>query len=272
MTTQRPSILVGCDGSPESATALAWAADHARRTNGSLHLVSCWEWPTLQGAPITYGQWQPESECTSRLARLRTSVDLPDNRVTTDVVRGHPAHVLVRRAADVDLVVVGTHGLGAVSRLILGSVSAYCAGHSPVPVAVVRESPGRRGVLVGVDGSESAGVALRWAMDYADSALEPLTVMQTIEPSVGGDRETRRQLRELVEKAHADRGSAVMSGVRIRVLEGNPAHVLVEQSKYASVTVVGRRGAGGFLRLVVGSVAAALAHHGQSTVVITPGP
>lgn len=272
MTTQRPSILVGCDGSPESATAVGWAVDHARRTNGTLHLISCWEWPTLQGAPITYGQWQPEGECRSRLDRLRTSADLSDDRVSTDVVRGHPAHVLVRRAADVDLLVVGTHGLGAVSRLLLGSVSAYCAAHSPVPVAVVRESPGRRGVLVGVDGSESARVALRWAMDYADAALEPLTVMQTVEPSVDGDRETRRQLRELVEKEQADRGAAVISGLRIRVLEGNPAHVLVEQSKYASVTVVGRRGAGGFRRLLVGSVATALAHHGQSTVVLTPGP
>src|SRR5690349_10283360 len=114
MTTQQPSILVGCDGSPESATALAWAVDHARRTNGHLRVITCWEWPTLQGAPITYGQWQPESECQARLARLRKSVDLPDDSVSADVVRGHPAHILVRRAADADLVVVGTHGLGAV--------------------------------------------------------------------------------------------------------------------------------------------------------------
>lgn len=271
MTTQQPSILVGCDGSPESMTALAWAADHARRANGSLRLVTCWEWPTLQGAPITYGQWDPESDCRARLARLQQFVDLPAERVTSDVIRGHPAWVLVHRANDYDLLVVGTHGQGAVSRLILGSVSAHCASRSPVPVAIVRPESGR-GVLVGVDGSESAREALRWAMDYADANGEPLTVMQAVEPSVAGHAKTRQALHELVAKEDADRGRLLTADVRIRVIDGNPAQVLVEQSKHAGVTVVGRRGGGGFHRLLVGSVAAALSHHGQSTVVLTPGP
>ena len=272
MTTQRPSILVGCDGSPESAVALTWAADRARDTDGNLHLVTCWEWPTLQGAPVTYGQWDPERACQSRLDRLRTIVELPPERVSPEVIRGHPAHVLVRRAHEADLLVVGTHGLGAVSRLILGSVSGYCASHSPVPVAVVRPDSGRRGVLAGVDGSESARDALRWAMDYADAAQQPLTVVQTVEPSVAGHDETRRGLHEFVDKVQADRGVPVTVKMRLRVLEGNPAQVLVEQSKHVGVTVVGRRGGGGFHRLLVGSVAAALAHHGQSTVVLTPSP
>ena len=272
MRTQRPFILVGCDGSPESALALEWAADYARRTDGRLNLVTCWEWPTLQGAPVTYGQWDPERDCKARLDRLRKTVDLPSERVAVDVIRGHPAHVLVERARDADLLVVGTHGQGAVSRLILGSVSGYCASHSPVPVAVVRPGPDGDGVLVGVDGSESAQAALAWAMDYAEAVQSPLTVMQTVEPSVGGHDELRGCLVELVDKVQADRGTPTGVKTRVRVLEGNPAQVLVEQSRHAGVTVVGRRGGGGFRRLLVGSVASALAHHGQSTVVLTPGP
>ena len=270
--TQRPSIIVGCDGSPESETALDWAADYVRRANGSLHLLSCWEWPTLQGAPVTYGRWDPEGECKSRVARLRAWVDLPDDRVTADVVRGEPAHVLVRRAREAELLVVGTHGLSVVPRLLIGSVSAHCASHSPAPVAVVREAAGRRGVLVGVDGSESSRVALSWAMDYADVTQQPLTVIQTVEPSVEGHATTRRQMREIVEKEQAERGGPVEAGVRIRVLEGDPKDVLVEQSKRVAVTVVGRHGAGSLHRILAGSVASALTHHGHSTVVLTPRP
>lgn len=252
--------------------ALDWAADYAGKANGSLHLVACWEWPTLQGAPVTYGRWDPEHDCESRLMRLRQSLDLPDDRTSADVVRGEPAHVLVRRARDAELLVVGTHGLSVVPRLLLGSVSAYCATHSPAPVAVVRDTAGRRGVLVGVDGSESSRVALSWALDYADVTKQPLTVMQTVEPSVDGHASTRRQLRELVEKELAELGRPVEAAMRIRVLEGDPAHVLVEQSKRVAVTVVGRHGAAPLRRILVGSVASALAHHGHSTVVLTPRP
>jgi nucleotide-binding universal stress UspA family protein len=41
-------------------------------------------------------------------------------------------------AADADLLVVGTHGSGALKQLILGSVSNYCAHHSTCPVVLVR--------------------------------------------------------------------------------------------------------------------------------------
>ncbi|HET7310655.1 MAG TPA: universal stress protein [Mycobacteriales bacterium] len=288
MTVQRPSILVGCDGSPESATALVWAADHARATGGSLHLLAAWEWPTFQGTPITYGRWDPATDCRARLARLRESADLPADRVSCEVLRGNAAHLLVDRGHDADLLVVGTHGMGAVSRVLLGSVSTYCATHSPVPVVIVRgRNPRARGVLVGVDDSDSARSALKWAMDYADLIRQRLTVVNVIEPlalPIGPGfpaavttsapatvhREARRALRELVAKAEADRGRPVGMGVTVRVLDGHPAHVLAWESKRANVTVVGRHGAGGLHRLVVGSVASALAHHGESTVVLTP--
>lgn len=290
MTMQRPSILVGCDGSPESETAVAWAADHARESGGSLHLLAAWEWPTFQGAPITYGRWDPAVDCRARLARLRESAELPADRMMVEVLRGHAAHLLVERAQQADLLVVGTHGMGAVSRLLLGSVSTYCATHSPVPVAIVRRgNPRARGVLVGVDDSEGARGALRWAMDYADLVGQRLTVVNVVEPlalpigpgfpaavttypPVTVHREARRSLRELVEKVEADRGRPVAKGVTVRVLDGHPAHALAWESKRAFVTVVGRHGAGGLHRLVVGSVASALAHHGESTVVLTPTP
>ena len=288
MTSYRPSILVGCDGSAHSETALEWALEYARQTGGSLRLTSAWEWPTFQGAPITYGRWGPDHECRELVTRLRVSIgELSADRVSTAVLRGNPGHVLVDQAETADLLVVGTHGMGAVSRLMLGSVSTFCANHSPAPVAIVRKTyPPVRGVLVGVDGSDSARNALRWAMDYADLVGQQLRAIHVMEPaavpvapgvpavvtypSMSKHREAREWLHEFVAKAEADRGRHVAAGVACRVLIGNPTQVLPWESEGAILIVVGRRGSGGLHRLLVGSVAGALVHHGHSTVVLTP--
>lgn len=288
MTGTRPRILVGCDGSPESEAALEWADRYARETDGSISIVSAWQWPMFQDAPITYGRWDPETSCKQTLARLIARLDLPETLLSTEVARGHPGHVLTERSHDCDLLVVGTHGLGALSRLVLGSVSAYCATHATSPVAVVHgpEAGLRRGVLVGVDDSPSALAALRWAMDYADLVHQRLIVVHVTEPPApplpsgypisfnypreAAHQQVRRWMRDVVEKQEAERGGEVRAGVSFRVLEGNAARLMVDQSKRATLTVCGRRGAGGFRRLLLGSVASALAHHGQSTIVITP--
>lgn len=288
MTGTRPAVLVGCDGSTESETALAWAARYAQDTGGSVDIVSSWQWPTFQDAPITYGNWDPQKVCTDTLARARTTVDLPDDRVSTQAVHGQPARILTERSSNSDLLVVGTHGLGALSRMVLGSVSAYCATHASCPVAVVR-APGvkpRRGVLVGLDDSASAVSALRWAMDYADLVHQPLIVVHVAEPPAppipsgypvtftypreAVHRQIRHWIGDVVDKEQAERGRDVLAGVTVRVVDGNPAQVMVEHSERATLTVCGRRGAGGFRRLLLGSVASALAHHGQSTIVVTP--
>lgn len=278
MTTHRPQVIVGCDGSPESQRALEWSVDYTRATGGGLNIVSTWQWPTFQDVPITYGRYSPDDDCRSRVQRLRAAADLPPDQVESTVVRGHPAQVLLALSKDADLVVVGSHGLGVMSRLVLGSVSARVATHAECPVAIVRDSPARDehyGVLAAVDESACAQRALRWAMDYADLAGQPLRVVRAaelpIQPHASeAERRTQHWLEEFVDKEQADRGREVIAGVSIDLLSGNPPRVLVEESAQASVTVCGRRGSGGFQRLVIGSVASALAHHGHSTVVIVP--
>ena len=290
MSGTRPAVLVGCDESGDSATALEWAARYAQDTGGSLRVVSAWQWPTFQDAPITYGQWDPERSCRQNLVRLRATVDLADDRVSTEVVHGPPARILTDRSIDSDLLVVGTHGFGALTRMVLGCVSAYCTMHARCPVAVVREAGAkpRRGILVGLDDSADALAALRWAMDYADLVHQPLIVVHAAEPPAppipsgypvtftypreAVHRQIRQWIRDVVDKQQAERGQDVAAGISVRVVDGNPARIMVEQSERAALTVCGRRGGGGFRRLLLGSVASALAHHGQSTVVVTPRP
>lgn len=288
MTTRPARIVVGCDGSPDSRDAVRWAADYVKRVDGALELVSAWEWPSFQDVPIVYGGYDPRATCQHFLDRMRQDVDLEDDQVTLTVVKGHPARVLVDHVSTTDLLVVGSHGQGVFSRLVLGSVSARCAAHAPCPVVIVRQPeklPPRPHVLVGVDDSPSARAALRWAVDYADLTLSPLTLLRAVEspppippgypvtfshPREDLHNSIRSWLRELIDKEQADRGRELAAGVRLLVMDGNAAHIMVDESTSAALTVVGRRGAGGFRRLLIGSVASALAHHSHSTVVVVP--
>ncbi len=58
-------------------------------------------------------------------------------KITSRVVEGHPAAVLIEVAAEADLLVVGSRGLGGFRGMLLGSVSAQCVHHARCPVVVV---------------------------------------------------------------------------------------------------------------------------------------
>ena len=54
---------------------------------------------------------------------------------------GNPGHGIIKQAKEVhaDLIVMGTRGLGAIRRTILGSVSDYVLHHSHIPVAICHQ-------------------------------------------------------------------------------------------------------------------------------------
>jgi len=60
--------------------------------------------------------------------------------VETDVLIGEPGRMIVELAEKLsaDLVVMGTHGRGGVSRLLLGSVADYVLRHAPCPVLTIK--------------------------------------------------------------------------------------------------------------------------------------
>ena len=62
-------------------------------------------------------------------------------RITTNVVSGLPKKEILEKAEsfDADLIVVGSQGQGALSRLLLGSVSQYLATHAKCSVLIARD-------------------------------------------------------------------------------------------------------------------------------------
>ena len=135
-------IVVGVDGSPGSLAALEWAVDEARRRQARLDVVHVWDVPMLAYSaitPVVTGIDEGELESAAREVLDKLVAGLPhDVTVEPILARGTAASVLLETARGADLVVVGSRGHGGFVGLLLGSVSAALAHHSPCPVVIVR--------------------------------------------------------------------------------------------------------------------------------------
>ena len=142
------------------------------------------------------------------------------------------------------------------------------------------------GIVVGVDGSAHSERALDWAMREAAIRSAPLTVL-TVHPvsvSLSGlsplrypedrpaEEKARQAVQEMVEKVCAQAGASSPASVTVRVVSGTAAEELIDASHDADLLVLGSRGAGGFSRLLLGSVSTQAAHHSRCPVVIVPDP
>lgn len=137
-------ILVGVDGSHESAAALRWALDEARLRGGAIRAVAAWDFPAM-----TAGSMDPDPGVYARGAEQAVDMvirglDTGGVPLTKQVVRGQPARVLLEAAEDADLLVVGSRGHGGFAGLLLGSVSAQAVHHSPCTTVVVRPGMHRK--------------------------------------------------------------------------------------------------------------------------------
>ena len=143
-----PRIVVGVDGSPSSRAALRWAVGQAALTGGAVHAVMAWHVPVALSrsvwAPISVDEWDNLVEDTHKALDAVISEEVqPTDRhwVTTHVVNGHPAEVLLDAADDADLLVVGSRGHGGFADALLGSVGQYCVHHAHCPVLIMRGEP-----------------------------------------------------------------------------------------------------------------------------------
>jgi nucleotide-binding universal stress UspA family protein len=135
-------------------------------------------------------------------------------------------------------------------------------------------------VVVGVDGSESALRAVRWAAGEAARRRVPLRLLhichlvpvrhpRQVSPPADFQAAILDQGRHwLTEAAEAARRVSPDLPVTSDVRDGVPADVLITESRTAQLVVLGSRGLGGFTAMLVGSVAVALAAHGHCPAVV----
>jgi len=185
-------ILVGVDGSAESDAAVAWAVAEARaRGCGLIVLHACesryyglWTTTRTLRAGLRAMAQPLVDDAIALAARLDAAVPVRGN-----VLVASPTRTLLRLSTRVPLIVVGRSGRGAISRLLLGSVTRHLMANSSCPVVAVGCPPetddvGTFGRVVAVvDTSSGNQQTLRFAFDEAHIRNAPVHVLYPMRPS-----------------------------------------------------------------------------------------
>jgi nucleotide-binding universal stress UspA family protein len=140
---------------------------------------------------------------------------------------------------------------------------------------------GQDKIVVGVDGSDSSKQALRWAVRQAEltgASVEALTAwdfpksLGMLAPMSDGFN-PEAEAREVLTAAIEDTvGASPPVAVSAAVVRGHPALSLVAASKSASLLVVGSRGHGEFVGMMIGSVSEYCVANAACPVVVIRGP
>jgi nucleotide-binding universal stress UspA family protein/mono/diheme cytochrome c family protein len=146
MTLDIKRILVPIDFSANADRALDYARVLAQKFDAGLHLVHVCEvpgmmTPGMDAYAIAYADWSQRLGEEAERGLTRKVAHLQGVNVTTEVLFGTPAGAIVdsATAVDADLIVMGTHGHGAMMHLLMGNVAERVVRTAPCPVLTVRE-------------------------------------------------------------------------------------------------------------------------------------
>jgi nucleotide-binding universal stress UspA family protein len=227
-----------------------------------------------------------------------------DIDVSASVENGDASGVLLEMSRTAELLVFGTRGRGGFVGRLLGSVSSALPAHAKCPTVTVplvcsdrlgettedrriRAEQAKAGhqrvdnvVVVGVDGSEQARVAVLEAADQALRLRASLRVVCAV-PQYSGSLAwvpapmDRKALFADIQVT-LDAGMAWLRShypnlsAESELLDGSPVDVLVEASRHVELVVVGTRGRGGFTGMLLGSTSDGILHHAKGPVMVVP--
>ena len=256
-------ILFATDGSEGSAHALDVLCDLPLGKTDRVIVLTV---PVHQSFGLTFdgssgvliaelieAEEQHAEEVARGAARRLTAIGVPADALTAD--EGTPPMTIMSylRRHPVDLVVIGSRGLGNVMSTVLGSTARALARHSPVPVLVVRgrrEAPRR--ILAAVDGSadSDAAVALLARLPLPKDA--EITCMH-VTPDPILHRTLINGINEAIERAQAAAANVVLErAAKALEAHGRIAAIVAERGHVAE-QVLARAEAIGADLIVLGS-------------------
>lgn len=286
-------MLAAIEGSVADVSALDWAADVAERARMGLrvmHVVENAPQPMMphesyEHAPALRGGRNRDARAMLARAAAHIQERQPQLEVTPIFTMGAPAAVLIEQSKTAGLLVIGATVQSKFKRLLLGSVSLACVQHATCPVVVVPRGHKARPLtqmVVGVDGSPASAKAVAFALSIAEATGASLTcvigwniefvdgVMVT-DPGSAAWQATETRFADVVHHIvdplvahHPD----VTVTVDVRPVW--PAYAVLEAAVEvdADLVVVGSRGLGGFLGLLLGSVGKRVLEHANRPVAI----
>ncbi|NUU05420.1 universal stress protein [Leifsonia sp. C5G2] len=312
-TAASGAVVVGHDGSRHADLALARAIEFAELFTAPLVIVRAWHLDSDVPAYTRILATDPTlpdiaddirrsllDDCAPRLS------EHPDLPVDYRVELGGAANVLSDLSTGARMLVVGSRGLGGLSGLLLGSVTARCLHQATCPVLIVRNGgtehsatqddpfstragmrqladmrPGS--IVIGYDGSKDSDRALEIALQFATALAAPIDVIRcwTIDdhppgllwrdgyvPSFDEASETVRTQLEAAVAAIAERHPE--ADLQCIGALGDPGQTLVRATAAAALLVVGSRGRGGFRSLLLGSVSTHSAQRATCPTLVIP--
>lgn len=272
-------LLVPLDGSPASEAALALAELIPSR---SVHLLRT-EHPSSGGllatiSPQELTKWREmrDGEMRGYLESVATPFRDQGRDVVVTASFAEPAAAILEASADADLIIMATHGRGGAERALVGSVADRVVRNAPTATLLVRggESPtspppiGR--IVVPLDGSPLAELALPTAVDLAADLGVPIHIVQVIDSdpvrdAVRGGVMAAQALDETRARMERDVGD-YLSARTMDLLNrderaswelrfGHPAAEITAALKPGDLLVMTTHARGGLSRWLLGSVA-----------------
>jgi nucleotide-binding universal stress UspA family protein len=302
-------IVVGVDGSDHGQCALVWAAREAERRRRPLHIVTAYSVPIfaasgLDGGYATVDDSVIREGAEAIVKQALEKVSGYNIDVDASVENGDASGVLLEMSETAELLVFGTRGRGGFVGRLLGSVSSALPAHAKCPTVTVplicadrlgettedkriKAEQARSGhqpvenvVVVGVDGSEQARVAVLEAASQAERLGATLRVICAV-PQYSGSLAwvpapmDRKALFADIQ-VQLDAGMAWLKShyphlpMESELKDGSPVDVLVAESRHVELIVVGTRGRGGFTGMLLGSTSDGVLHHAKGPVLVVP--
>jgi nucleotide-binding universal stress UspA family protein len=140
------NVLVATDFGEASTAALAYGREFARTFGARLHVLHVIENPIVysgaEAVGVDFARVQAELEAGAQAAldRIVTADDRKELRAVTTIRTGStPAYEIVSQAkiAEIDVIIIGTHGRGFMSHLLMGSVAEKVVRMASCPVLTV---------------------------------------------------------------------------------------------------------------------------------------
>ncbi|MFK0290517.1 universal stress protein [Streptomyces sp. NPDC090442] len=279
-------VVVGLDGTGNSAPAVRWGVAEATARKLPLHLLHSWSaahWP----AALAREETDLRRHGTEVLVRAEAVVEElhPGMHVVPELVGEEAPDALAERSGTASLLVLGSRRHDAIAGFLLGSVSLRVLGRAECPVVTVREDerspvPARE-IVVGVQEPGTDEAVLDYAFTAAEAHRVGLCAVHAWTPgtALGGLVAPPADHREDVVRA-ADERELLRAElvpwrekfpevhVAERAVEGRTAPVLLRACSRAGLLVVGRQPHRSPMPL--GPAVLALLHHSCCPVAVVP--
>lgn len=288
-------ILVGFDGSQNSLEACDYSLILAKSLGSKVVVAHVLPLITTYTAPLR-AEYEPSLKNSANLEAMKIVTKFQQAKIdcSSEILSAKgssTADTIIDYSASegVDMIVVGTRGLGAFQRLILGSVSTNLLNHAKCPVLIVRKKDQTkelqlRKILVATDGSQAATDSVKGAIEIAKATGSNLTIANVVYmaplpfsegPPLNIDRAYQDMREEGERNVAAAAKQAKESGVDAKTLvvdnNRSPVWALTDYAEEGEFDLIalGTRGMGGLRRTVLGSVANGVAHYAKCSVLVT---